>query len=367
MRYGSGSTFRRSDGKWVALWERPREDGKRRRGSRVGDTEAAAIRKMREAQRGEGRSSSRSRGSTESVGAFLDRWLADVVRHSRRERTAVGYRAILVRLPLAIRDTGLSDPRLPHALNAWLSGLDRHPRTIQHYAACLRTAFGYAKHRGLVDVNPALSLDLPAIPRVERIPLTTDQLRAFLGRGDPWHPLWTVAAWTGMRQGELLGLRWQDVDLERASLVVRHSMTRLPGKRGVRYVLSEPKTERSRRTIPLLPEVVAALRSVRKAQMDNPGKLDQGLVFCTAAGSPLDAADVSKRFVLAVTAAGLPRVTMHSLRHGFASYLIQQGVDLATIGAILGHSNIGTTVDIYGHLTETHKRAAVQRLVEVTA
>jgi len=218
-----------------------------------------------------------------------------------------------------------------------------------------------------VDVNPALSLDLPAIPRVERIPLTTDQLRAFLGRGDPWHPLWTVAAWTGMRQGELLGLRWQDVDLERASLVVRHSMTRLPGKRGVRYVLSEPKTERSRRTIPLLPEVVAALRSVRKAQMDNPGKLDQGLVFCTAAGSPLDAADVSKRFVLAVTAAGLPRVTMHSLRHGFASYLIQQGVDLATIGAILGHSNIGTTVDIYGHLTETHKRAAVQRLVEVTA
>jgi integrase len=171
-----------------------------------------------------------------------------------------------------------------------------------------------------------------------------------------------------MRQGELLALRWQDVNLERASLVVRGSLARLPGPKGVRYVITEPKTDRSRRTVPLVPEVVAVLRTLRKAQMDAKrpqGYVDQGLVFCTAYGSPLDAAKVSRLFTRAVVAAGLPKVRFHDMRHGAASMLIEKGVELATVSRILGHSNIATTMDTYGHLSEGHRAAAMARLVEV--
>lgn len=258
------------------------------------------------------------------------------------------------------------DSHLPHLLEVWLASLDLHPRTVQHYAACFRAGFAYAVRKGLMERNPAVDLELPTIPRTERIPLTGEELRAFLDAVDgPLVPLWITAAWTGLRQGELLGLRWQDVSLERASLVVRMSLSRLPARRkgaGLRYVLTEPKTRSSRRTVPLLPEVVEALRPLRKAYLRDKPELDQGLVFASAMGSPLDAAWVSREFGKALAQTGTRAVRMHDLRHGAASMLIEGGVDLATVSAILGHSNIGTTVDIYGHLTESHKRKAMDQM-----
>lgn len=362
--YGAGTVFPRN-GKWVAMWERPPLDGKRRRGTRIADTEAAAWKRMREAQRAEGQSSSRSPRKTATVGSFLDVWLRDVVKRTRRERTLVGYRAIVSGVPEPILRMDTDFRGLGHAIQAWLNSLDRHPRTVHHYAACLRAAFGYAVRKGMMERNPAANLDLPAIPRTERIPLDGAQLRAFLdgSRDDPFHPLWVTAAWTGMRQGELLGLRWQDVNLERAQIMVRSSLARLPGKRGTRYVITEPKTDRSRRVVPLLPEVVEVLRTVRKDQLERPGKLDQGLVFCTEAGSPLDAAKVSLAFRRAVEASGMPRVRFHDLRHGAATMMIQNGVDLAMVSSILGHSTITTTIDTYAHLTETHRAKAMEKML----
>jgi integrase len=229
--YGAGTVFQEADGRWTAQWELPRQNGKRRRRQLRADTEAAAWKRMRESQGAAPSSPSRQpTGSVGAVGEFLDRWLRDVVARTRRERTLVGYRAIVAVLPADLRDADLHDPALGHLLQAWLNGLDRHPRTVHHYAACLRAAFTYAKRKGLMDRNPAVDLDLPAIPRVERIPLTAAEVRAFLlasfQSGDILHPLWVTAAWTGMRQGELLALRWQDVNLERASLVVRGSLAR---------------------------------------------------------------------------------------------------------------------------------------------
>lgn len=365
-RYGAGSVYQRSrDGKWVASWEVPGE--KRRRRSVVADSSAAAIRRMVAAQRAEGSSSSRSRVPTGSVGAYLEMWLRDVVRRTRRERTLVGYRAIVSALPDYLLDADLSDPDLGHLVQRAVNDMDRHARTVSHYAACLRTAFGYAVRKGLMDRNPATDLDLPAIERVDRIPLSAAELRRFLdaSRDDPLHPLWVAAAWTAMRQGELLALRWEDVSLTRAQLQVRHSLARLPPKHkgGLwRYELTEPKTPRSRRTVPLLPEVIEALEPLRKAYLAHAPELDQGLVFATASGSPLDGSVVTRLFQAALRRADVRVVRFHDTRHGAATMLIERGVDLATVSALLGHSNIGTTVDLYGHLTETHKAAAMARL-----
>lgn len=361
-RYGAGSVFPVGD-RWRAQWELPRE-GKRRRRQLVADTEAEAWKRMREAQRAEGRSSSGSRRSTESVGAYLERWLADVVRKTRRERTLVGYRQILTAFARQYgeRDLGTLSA---HEVQTYLNGMDRHPRTVRHHAAALRTAFAYAVRRGILDRNPAADLDLPTVPRVERIPLSASEVRQLLALEDDLQALWTTAAWTGMRQGELLGLRWEDVSLDQASLVVRSSLSRLPGKRGTRYVLTEPKTRRSRRTVPLVPAVVEALRPLRKAYLASPPSEDQNLVFATANGSPLDGTIVARRFQAALARAGVRRVRFHDLRHGFVSLMLEAGVDLATISTLVGHSNIGTTVDLYGHLTETHKRTAIDKLARL--
>lgn len=359
-QYGTGSVFQRADGTWIAQWERPPEDGRRRRGSRTGDTRAAAVKAMTQAIRAEG-SSTRSPRKTdaESVAAFLERWLGDVVKPTRRERTYHGYAAIVVAASPVIGQLRLGDPRLADALQRWLATLDRAPQTVHHYAACLRAAFAHAVKRKLLADNPAVGLTLPAVTRTERTVPTMAELRAFLASTTehPHHALWTAAVWTGMRQGELLGLRWQDVDLDRGVLQVNQSLTRLPGKRGTRYVGTEPKTPRSRRVVPLVPEVVETLRELRKAQMSSERR-DQGLVFTTPAGSPLDAGAVSKAFRVAG-----PGCRFHDLRHAFATNLIERGADLASVAGLLGHSTITTTVNVYGHLTEGHRRAVVERLV----
>jgi integrase len=426
-RYGSGSVFPRPDGKWIAQWDMPREDGRRRRRQLVADTEAQAWKRMST----ERASPSKARPRAGTVGEFLERWLEDVVRVTRRERTYVGYRAIVSALPVSVTQLPLGHPRLGHETQAHLSALPRHPRTVAHHAACLRTAFGYAVRKRMIDHNPAADLDLPRIPRTERVPLTAEQLKRLLeftgggrrerealpargrvdglpdgsrgahlvnrggldagqavesagrgrdGAGEPAgsagdagtvgatrdhrhsdHPLYVTAAFTGLRQGELLGLRWEDVDLRRATLTVRHSLTRLPGRR---YVLTEPKTERSRRTIPLLPPVVEALTELRRSQMERPEKRDQGLVFCDEQGRALDGSLVTKRFQRTLEAAGLPAIRFHDLRHTAASLMIESGMSLAAVSGLLGHTNIGITVDTYGHISEQHEREAMARFAE---
>lgn len=185
---------------------------------------------------------------------------------------------------------------------------------------------------------------------------------------NPDHALYVTAAYTGMRQGELLGLRWEDVDLRRATLTVRHSLTRLPGRR---YVLTEPKTERSRRTIPLLPPVVHVLTDLHKAQLarsiSKPGAdpLNQGLVFCDEQGRALDGSVMTRRLRRTLEAAGLPtEARFHDFRHACATMLIENGVDLATVAAILGHSTIVITTSTYDHVRGGRTEKALGTLME---
>jgi integrase len=324
---------------------------------------------MRKRQR-EAKPSSRSRPRTESTAAYLDRWISDVVTPTRRERTMTGYRAIVRH---ASDELGAIDlARLtPHDVQAYINGLIVEPQTVRHYATCLRSAFSYAVRRGILPTNPAADLDLPRVPRRDFVALTPEEVRQLIDHKHPLQPLATVAAYTGLRMGELLGLQWSDVDLERASLVVRRSLSRLPRriehgepKGRTRFALVEPKTERSRRTVPLAPRAVAALRAQRVAQLETLDRKDQGLVFDRPNGSPVDASVVSRVFPKYCKAAGVRKVRFHDLRHTAASLMLMSGTDLKTVSEILGHSTITTTADTYGHLTEQHRRQASDRLAE---
>jgi integrase len=197
------------------------------------------------------------------------------------------------------------------------------------------------------------------VTRKEITPLTPRQAGVLIetSKDDRLHALFVTALGTGMRQGELLGLRWVDVDLEHARLTVRHALQRVSGK----LVLLEPKTERSRRTVALPGIVVSALLAHRTRQKME--RLVAGStwvmtdhVFATSRGTPLDAATVTRSFQRALEQAGLPHRRFHDLRHSAATFLLAQGFTLEDVKNLLGHSSIVLTSNTYGHVLEERQR-----------
>lgn len=361
-RYGAGTVYQRKDGRWVGQWSAGRDEyGNRIRGTTPPvETEAAAWKALA-AARGRSSSTTRRRGG-ESVAAFLERWLTDVVTPTRRERTLVGYRSIVdIHLIPAFGDRDLR-ALTRRDVQAWVARSKGSPLSIRHRVDCLRAAMGWAVKWGLIETNPAQGLDLPSVSRPYVHPMSDAQAEAIIAAtAGEWHgPIVALALYTGMRQGELLGLRWEDVDMKRETLVVRHSLTRLPGRYGIRYILTDPKSVKSRRSIPLVPEAVEILREHQRSQLTGAGSW-KGLVF-NRGDKPVDGTALTHEFQASLARAGLPSMRFHDLRHGTASLLLAKGVPMAVVSAILGHSGIGVTVDIYGHLTEDTKRDAMAKL-----
>lgn len=359
--WGAGSIFQRADGRWIGSVELP-DAGHRRRRYATGKTRAEVERKLQAV-----RTTSSSR-DLERLDTYLAGWLRDVVRPVVRQRTLDGYRVIVERHIAPVlgghRLTRLS----PAHIRAWQNGLDLAPRTKGHALSVLRAALSQAVKDGRLDRSPAAIVKPPKVPHDPIRPLDADQARRFLAsvEGDPLEPLYVLALSTGMRQGELLGLRWADIG--RDSLTVNRSLTR---QTGGKYRLLEPKTAQSRRTIPLLPRAVRAVDAQREyvRELRRAAKVwaEQDLMFCGTDGEPLPNWWVTREFQSAVRRAGLPRSTFHSLRHTAASLMIESGSDLAVVRDVLGHSTITTTVNIYGHLSERHKRTAIARLAEALA
>lgn len=166
--------------------------------------------------------------------------------------------------------------------------------------------------------------------------------------------LFHLAAMTGMRRGELLGLRWSDVDLARARLTVLRQLTSTDHQ--VR--IGEPKTARGRRTIDLDPNTVAVLEALQK-------RASSQYVFNLADGSPPHPERITRAFTRAVTDSGLPRIRLHDLRHTHAAHLIAVGVDPLTISRRLGHASVAFTLDRYGHLFAQSGAEAATKVAEL--
>jgi integrase len=197
------------------------------------------------------------------------------------------------------------------------------------------------------------------VVRHEISPLTPEQARTLIEScaGDRQLALYVTALSTGLRQGELLGLRWEDIDLDARRLTVRHSLASVDGT----LTLLEPKTSRSRRTIALPEVALSALRAHRTRQrMDRlvAGSrwTDSGHVFATMLGKPHHAATITRAFQAALDRAGLPRCRFHDLRHAAATFLLAQGMTLEDVKNQLGHSSIVLTSNTYGHVLERRQR-----------
>jgi integrase len=339
--WGTGSVFQRKDGRWIGSVESRDGSGRRRRRYVSGPSEAVVKRRLREMEK-----SSTSRRGSESVGAYLRRWLDEVAAKRLRARTLESYTQLAETwiIPpiggIRLRDLG------PDDVQRMLAAIPRKPQTVSHARKVLSSALQHALRLELVDRNVARLVPAPRIERKDVDAWTADEARAFLKavRDDDWYALYVLALTTGMRQGEILGLRWSDVDLKAGTVRVSQTLRQLDR---YRWKPEEPKTKSSRRTLSLPKVAIEALRA-------HPRGI--GLVFCRPDGRPLPRAEVTRQFQEKAVAAGLRRITFHQIRHTAAVLLLDRsGGDLRMAQSVLGHSSIQTTVDVYGG------RAAVAR------
>jgi integrase len=228
-------------------------------------------------------------------------------------------------------------------------------------------ALGDALRWQLVVRNICDAVDPPRVPKKEMQALTGEQAQQFLeaASGDPLEALYVVALTTGMRQGELLGLKWMDLDLALGTVQVRRTISRL-AKKG--FTVSEPKTAKSRRKIHLTHLAIEALKRHRLRQNEaklaaGPAWDEQGWVFCNTVGRPIEVGNMIRRsFRRILTKAELPIIRFHDLRHSAASLLLSLGVHAKIVQELLGHSQIGLTLDTYSHVLPSLQEEAVSRL-----
>jgi integrase len=239
------------------------------------------------------------------------------------------------------------------------------PRTVQYAHAILRAALNKAVKWGLVARNVATLVDTPGLSQQEMQFLAPEEARQFLEaiRGDRLEALYTVALAIGLRPGEALGLRWQDVHLDTGILTVQVALQRVEGV----AQLVELKTRRSRRSLTLPPFAVAALKAHRARQDEErefAGSMweDRDLVFTTRRGRPLGPRNVIRSFRRMLKRAKLTHRRLYDLRHTCASLLLVQGVHPRVVMDILGHSQISLTMNTYSHVIPELQQEAATRI-----
>jgi integrase len=359
---GEGTIRQRPDGLWEARWRTP--DG--RRHSLYAKTRKLASEKLRAALAAADQGISPPRQQL-TVGAWLDLWIATSVAGRLRPRTVESY-SMTVRIYLkpAIGKISLAKLQPEHVarmLRDLTARGDLSPTTVRYACVVLRIALARGLKTGKVGRNVATLVDLPRRARFENRPLSADQARAFLAsvQGDRFEAIYALAIATGMRQGELLALRWADVDLTSGTLTIRNTLqfrTR---------ALAEPKTDSAKRTLHVGHEVLNHLREHRRRQVAErlaagPSWLDGDFVFTTSHGTTIDSRNLTRAFQARLVEAGLPRQRFHDLRHACATLLLESGEELGVVSKLLGHSTVSTTLDTYGHLTPGMTRRAAGRM-----
>ncbi len=362
---GEGSVNQLSDGRWQA---RVTLEGGTRKAF-YGATRAEAAQKLTAALRDRDRGLPVGLDERQTVGQYLTAWL-ETVRPTIRPRTWQRYSELLM-LHAApslgkVALTKLTAQQVQRLYSAKLAeGLSS--TTVHHLHAVLHRALGQAERLGLVARNVCDLVDVPRMAERELHVLNPDQVRQLFtaAQGERLEALFVLAMTTGMREGELLALRWADVDLERGIVRVRATLQRT---KEAGYLLAAPKTKQSRRQITLATRACDALRAHRIRQAEErlrlgaawDGTLD--LVFPNQTGHPMDAMNLTHRhFQPLLVRAGLPRLRFHDLRHTAATLLLGRGVNPKIVSEMLGHASIAITLDIYSHvLSDMQAQAAVE-------
>lgn len=383
---GEGSLYKRGDGMWIGTVDLPPSgDGRRRRRTVSSKDKATAIAKLRALHREIEDGAFNPAKSTHTVGEWLECWLDDIARRTVTPGTLETYRSSVRRnIAPHIGDVRLAKlaPAQVRAMHTKIIDSGRSTRTAEVAHRILNKAMRDAVREGLLSKNVVENVPAPKVVSKPRGSLTTSEARAVLRRAFRIDPAmatrFAAALLTGARQGELLGLQWDRVDLEAGTLDLCWQLKRLrlkPGadpdaadrfdvRAGYEHIplyrgtaLVRPKTAASIRTIPLPLPLAAILREYRQYRIPN----EWNLVWVSERSRPIRPVDDLDAWKDTLASAGVPEVTLHAARHTTASLLMESGVDAHVIASIMGHSNIVTTRG-YQHVRSDFARQALDAL-----
>ncbi len=299
-----------------------------------------------------------------TLAKFLERWLEDYARPNVSPKTFLQYSDFVHRqLIPAIGAVPLAKLRPQHIQGYYSHALQRgradgkgglSPKTVLHIHRLLRQALGHAVKWQILALNPADAVEPPRPQRFDPTFLAPAETRRLLATADgtPHGALIHTAVMTGLRRGELLGLRWRDSDLDAGVLHVRQAAQWLPGQG---WSFRPPKTQRSRRPVALAPATVQILREHRRRQLEERLTLgtayrDHDLVFASPLGTPMDPSNLRRAWARIVEATGLPHLRFHDLRHTHATLMLLGGVHPKVVAERLGHADVSITLNTYSHV-----------------
>lgn len=350
---GSGSVYQRSDGRYIG--EYTSEDGKRRYVSGKNKPDVKA--KLKEALKNRDEGVSYDAGRL-SFGNYMDQWL-DSVKDTIREGSFKPYEAITrLHIKPELGRVKLDKLNALQLQSLYRKKLDQglSPRRVQYIHVTIKKALKDAVKLQLLSKNVADAVKPPRLTKREILPLTQTQIRTLLDavRGNKLEALYVLACTTGMRQGELIGLQWRDIDLEEGTLRVNRSV--------YNGTVNPPKTVAGRRTIRLTKRAIAALKTHR-INVARTGRIAEW-VFSTSKGTPLSCHNLHNRsWKPLLKDAGLPHSTrFHDLRHSCISLLLSKGVPIKVVSEMAGHSDVSVTLSVYGHVLPDMQNLATEQM-----
>ncbi|MEM7093674.1 MAG: site-specific integrase [Actinomycetota bacterium] len=371
-------SVKKDGGSWLYIIDIPRgADGRRRQKKKRGfrtraDAERAVADEIQKLS-----TNSYVQRSTMTVERFLvDQWLP-AAKQTLRPSTYSSYeRNIRLHVLPVIGGVRVQDLLAPMLNDLYRQLADKSPTTenalspksIRHVHTTLRKALADGMRWGVIERNAAELADPPPLKRREMNTWTVDECQRFLAHiaGHDTEPLFVLALTTGMRRGEICGLRWRDIDFDAARLSVRQTLN------SVEYglVFGEPKSARSRRSVPLPELALDHVRRRREVQDGWRKVIGRGwpahdLVFTYEDGRPLHPDALSDAFKRLVKSSGLRRIRLHDCRHTYATIALENGVPIKVISEVLGHSSPAFTMDVYSHVTPAMMEDLARKVGEI--
>ncbi len=372
---GEGNIRKRKDGRWEGRYTagiNP-ENGKQIFKNVLGKTQAEVKEKLKKALADSQKLDLDKQGKY-TVGTWMDAWFENVAKIKVRassHQTYKGYidnhiKPNIGKIPLE----KLTTMELQKFYRKLLTNgrverieAEKQPRglsakTVRNINQVISSAMDLAVAQKIVLENPCKAVALPKIEHKEMQTIPAEQLQAFLteAKATGVYEMYYIELSTGLRRGELLGLKWEDIDMKQGIIRVRRQVSRIDGK-----IVDAPlKTKNSYRAVTISPQAVEVL----KAQKE---KTNDEYVFPSPNGGPISPDSVNNMLKRVLERAGIPKVRFHDLRHTFATLALQNGVDIKTVSGMLGHFSAGFTLDTYAHVTTAAQKEAAQTMGNVLA
>jgi integrase len=383
---GEGSIYKRADGIWCGQYSLE-ISGKRVRRSIYAKTRKEANDKLQQ-KLSEVNSGSYVDSTKILLGEWMFLWLKDFKKNQLKITTYENYMlnyethikgSSLESIPLNKLSTSALQRFYNYKLESGRSDGKGalSTRTVRYLYILINGALEQACRNGLISINVNKNTVLPSKKKTEFVPLTVVEVKRFLEKAkeDRLYCLFLLETVTGMRKGEILGLKWDDISMEQKKLRVHNNLcivknnSNKSGESKTKLILQDPKTIKSKRTLPLSDYMIQELKKHKNRQ--NQEKLvyrdvyeDKGMVFARLDGSFINPRELLRRFQNLLSKAGIEKKRFHDLRHTFASILLNENENPKVIQELLGHANISTTMDIYSHVLDETKVKTVDKLYQ---